>query len=293
MKYDEAYQYGKKILEESLKTVSDDTALCGGSDAARDAKLLLEYVCHTTGADLYARPERPLSTQEETLYKEVIEKRSEHIPYAYITGETEFMGLPFQVNDDVLIPRQDTETLVEECMPHLHDGMTFMDLCTGSGCIALSLLRYSNYTTCVATDLSEAALHVAERNARQLLLSDRIRFVKTDLFPKREEIAQGGVDLIVSNPPYIKSDVIATLQEEVRDHEPVTALDGGADGMDFYRRIAERAPEYLCRGGILLVEIGYDQGESVPALFQHAGFKNVLMIRDLANNARVVSGVYF
>ena len=282
MNYNEAYQYGDETLQAS-----------GIEDAAQEALLLLEHICHTKRSDLYAHPDKELRAEESDAYQAVLAQRALHLPYAQITGNCAFMGLNFFVNEHVLIPRPDTECLVEECMPQLHDGMTFMDLCTGSACIALSLLHYSNHTRCVATDLSEEALSVATRNAQELELTDRIEFIKTDLFPERQLVPEKGLDLIVSNPPYIESDVIATLMPEVREHEPRMALDGGADGLDFYRRIVEKAPNYLARGGMLLVEIGYDQGESVPALFTQAGFKNVKMIRDLAGNARVVSGVYF
>ena len=196
------------------------------------------------------------------------------------------MGLKFKVTPDVLIPRQDTETLVEEVMRNLHDGMHILDMCTGSGCILLSLLRYSNDCVGVGCDLSEKALRVARENARELSLE--VEFVQSDLF----ENVCGKYEIIVSNPPYIPSGEISTLMEEVKDHDPLLALDGREDGLYFYREIIKKAGQYLHPGGMLFLEIGCSQAEDVCRYMKEADYKEVAVCKDLAGLDRVVSGVY-
>ena len=246
MNYRELYETGKERLEKA-----------GIQEAALDARLLLEEVCRTDRNTLLVHGDRPVTEAEEKQFLAFTERRSTHEPLQQITGWQEFMGLRFSVTEDVLVPRQDTETLVEEVMRYLRDGMAILDVCTGSGCILLSLLRYSNGCRGVGCDISEKALAVARENAEELGLS--AEFIQSDLF----ENIEGKFEYIVSNPPYIRKDVLPTLMEEVRDHEPVIALDGGVDGLDFYRRIIRKAPDHLCPGGMLFFEIGYDQGEAV------------------------------
>ncbi|MBR0093295.1 MAG: peptide chain release factor N(5)-glutamine methyltransferase, partial [Lachnospiraceae bacterium] len=196
------------------------------------------------------------------------------------------------VNQHVLIPRQDTETLVEEAMPLLHSGMHFLDLCTGSGCVAISLLTYSLGTVADATDISAEALEVAEDNAFTLGFCERIRLMQCDLYPPLAKKPEKGYDLIIANPPYIREEEIAHLMPEVRDHEPHIALSGGRDGLDFYRRILKSAGDYLARGAMLLTEVGYDQAQTVSAMFTEAGFVDVRMHKDLNGILRVVSGIF-
>ena len=195
------------------------------------------------------------------------------------------MGLDFVVNENVLIPRQDTETLVEEVMKQLHDGFRILDLCTGSGCILLSLLHYSNGCTGVGADISEAALAVARENAGRLGETSAV-FVRGDLF----ENITGQFEIIVSNPPYIRTGTIETLMDEVRLYEPRLALDGHEDGLYFYRRIISEGKRHLCGGGMLFLEIGYDQREDVMRLMEEAGYRDVAAARDLAGLDRVVYG---
>ena len=252
MEYRSLYALGKEKL-----------AAAGIPEADLDARLLLEYVCHTSRNDLLVHGDREVAETEQQAYEQLLAKRAEHIPLQQLTGEQEFMGLTFSVNEHVLIPRQDTEVLVEEVMKNLHDGFRILDLCTGSGCILLSLLHYSNDCSGVGADLSEG-----------------------DLFAPVE----GKFEIIVSNPPYICSDVIPTLMEEVREHEPMQALDGGADGLDFYRKIIQGAKEHLCGGGQLFFEIGYDQGEAVQRLMEQAGYREVECVQDFAGLDRVVFG---
>ena len=275
MNYRELYDTGKDRLEKA-----------GIQEAALDARLLLEEVCRTDRNTLLVHGDRPVTEDEEKKYLAFVERRSVHEPLQQITGWQEFMGLRFRVTEDVLVPRQDTETLVEEVMRYLRDGMEILDVCTGSGCILLSLLRYSNGCRGVGCDISEKALAVARENAEKLGLS--AEFIQSDLF----ESIEGKFEYIVSNPPYIRKDVIPTLMEEVKDHEPLIALDGGVDGLDFYRRITGEATEHLYPGGMLFFEIGYDQGEAVKMLMEEEGYEEVTVSQDLAGLDRVVYGTF-
>ncbi len=283
MTYRALYEYGRQRLAEA-----------GVGEAALDARLLLEYVCHSDRNELILYADRERSSMEEQFYKLVIDKRASRIPLQHITGEQEFMGLPFQVNEHVLIPRQDTELLVEEAMRHLGDGMRILDLCTGSGCILLSLLKYSNECEGIGIDISAEALEKAQENAQRLDI-DAV-FLAGDLFEPladfvSERTSDRLFDMIVSNPPYIETAVIDTLMPEVREHEPFGALDGGEDGLQFYRRIVAQAPAHLRRGAVLLFEIGCGQGEAVIQLMQEAGFAEVKVLQDYAGLDRVVYGI--
>lgn len=273
MTYRELYNYGVEKL-----------SAVGIEEAALDARLLLEYICHTDRNALLVYGDSQRNAMEEEFYKAVIAKRAERIPLQHITGEQEFMGLTFRVNEHTLIPRQDTEILVEEAMLQLHDGMRILDMCTGSGCILLSLLKYSNECEGVGIDISEPALTVAKENATRLGL--KAEFLQSDLFEK----VQGKFDLLVSNPPYIATKEIETLMPEVREHEPMQALDGMEDGLYFYKKIVEKSTDYLYNGAGLLFEIGYDQGEAVSELMRKKGFQEVKVVKDYAGLDRVVVG---
>lgn len=273
--YGSIYKYGCEALKEA-----------GVSETALDARLLLEYVCHTDRNTLLVHPERELSETEYEDYLALIEKRSKRIPLQHLTGQQEFMGLTFHVNEHVLIPRQDTEILVEEAMKYLHDGMRILDMCTGSACILLSLLHYSNDCSGLGVDLSKDALLVAKENADRLGLSVRAEFVQSDLFSE----VKGRFDLIVSNPPYIASEQVEQLMPEVKDYEPRMALDGSEDGLLFYKKIVAESVKYLQPGGYLLFEIGCDQGQAVSELMTDAGYKEVEVVKDYAGLDRVVCG---
>ena len=279
-------QYGK-LYEEGTRILAD--AGIEEREAKLDARFLLEHVCGTTLQTLLLNKERPVSAEEEGAYRELIAQRRERVPLSYITGKRDFMGLTFEVTRDVLIPEQDTENLAEEIMRHLCGGERILDLCTGSGCILLSLLSYSNGTTGVGTDLSGKALSIAERNAERLGLLERTAWRQGDLF----EAVSGDekFDLIVSNPPYIKSEVIPSLAAEVSVYEPRLALDGGEDGLYFYRKIIPGSVSRLVTGGMLFLEIGSDQAEAVSALMRDAGFYEVRTIRDYGGNDRIVCGI--
>lgn len=251
------------------------------ADADIDAWYLLELVTGMSRASYFLEKYNRPSDEEIRKYEELLEKRISHIPLQHITGRQEFMGIDFIVSEDVLCPRQDTETLVESVLEYT-SGRKVLDVCTGSGCIAVALMKIGNAACCDAVDLSEAALDIAKQNAE---LNDvSINFIKSDMFEKID----GKYDIIVSNPPYIRPDVIETLMPEVREHEPLMALDGGSDGLDFYRIIAAQSKEHLEENGILAVEIGYDQWEDVSELFRQNGFRDIVRIKDLSQNDRVV-----
>ncbi len=266
----------------------------GIEEAALDARLLLEYVCGTDRNTLLAHGERGVSEKEYERYATLIAERGGHTPLQHLTGEQEFMGLTFVVNEKVLVPRQDTEVLVEEVLRNLHDGMRILDMCTGSGCILLSLLQYSNDCTGTGVDVSAEALAVAWENYRRLQGQRpemNAYFIESDLFagiPKGEQY-----EIIVSNPPYIRTDVIETLMPEVREHEPLLALDGRGDGLYFYREITHQAGGYLSRGGMLFYEIGYDQAEEVCGIMKEEGFQEIEVVKDFAGLDRVVYGNWF
>ncbi|MCI9229676.1 MAG: peptide chain release factor N(5)-glutamine methyltransferase [Lachnospiraceae bacterium] len=303
MTYGELYRRGRDALEAA-----------GVPEAELDARLLLEWVCGTDRNDLLAHGDRERSAGEQEEYERLIAGRKGRIPLQHLTGVQAFMGLEFAVDGHVLVPRQDTEVLVEEALRNLHDGMRILDMCTGSGCILISLLHYSNDCRGVGADISGEALAVARGNAERLLGASacawmrdgtevldgcgaddppcaedrqgRISLIESDLFDGIE----GRFDIIVSNPPYIRSGEIPGLMPEVREHEPVLALDGGEDGLDFYRRILEGCRAHLCGGGMLFLEIGYDQGEAVSGLLAEAGFLEVAVVKDYAGLDRVVCG---
>lgn len=277
MTYRESYEKGKSTLAEA-----------GIGEAELDARLLLEYVCSTSRSDLLAHGDREVEASKEEEYLSMIRQRAWRIPLQYLTGVQDFMGMEFMVNGHVLIPRQDTEILVEEALRELRDGMAILDMCTGSGCILISLLRYSNDCTGLGADISPEALAVARENARRLLQPEKqVRFVESDLFAA----VDGMYDMVISNPPYIPSGVIGTLMPEVRDHEPLGALDGSGDGLFFYRRITEECKKHLRPGGMLFYEIGYDQGETVAGILEREGFGGIRVTKDYGGLDRVVSGV--
>ncbi|MCD8398767.1 MAG: peptide chain release factor N(5)-glutamine methyltransferase [Lachnospiraceae bacterium] len=344
-------------------------ASCQIEDAAVDAWYLLEYVTGVSRAMYLAERDKKLSEEQRDAYAALVNKRGAHIPLQHLTGEQEFMGLPFLVSEAVLIPRQDTETLVELALDKIKaalcsgvlprgihverdsgargektgtrrgsdtprgekDRYRVLDLCTGSGCIAVSIAKLceqmwgkksgnlgksgkdqepcESWLEVCASDLSEDALEIARENARRL--GADVRFFQSDLFAQipmpvdcenrsvstdsriGENASGVEFDLIVSNPPYIRTQVIEKLSEEVRLHEPRLALDGGNDGLEFYRRIVCESRAYLRSGGWLLLEIGYDQGEDVAKLLRQSGFSQVRISKDLAGNDRVVEGVYY
>lgn len=253
-------------------------------EASVDAWYLMEHVCGMNRTQYLMRMREPMPEADYVRYQSVLAERAGHVPLQHITGEQEFMGMPFRVSDKVLIPRQDTEILVEETLKVVKPGMHVLDLCTGSGCILISLLRLCPGLAGTGTDVSPEALAVAEENARRLDV--KADLIESDLF----ERIHGMFDVIVSNPPYIPTGVIGQLMAEVRLHDPMLALDGKKDGLYFYRRIVQECDLYLKRGGWLLFEIGHDQGEQVTAIMRAHHFTGVRVVRDLAGLDRVVLG---
>lgn len=231
-------------------------------------------------------------TEAGGTYLSVIDRRAAHVPLQYLTHEQNFCGADIYVDERVLIPRQDTEVLVAAALDlaaMLDGAPALLDLCTGSGCIPIALSRLGDFSSITAADLSADALEVAKMNAEQN--GAEIRFVQSDLFDafrKKAEAAER-FDLITCNPPYIRSGDMAGLQPEVRDNEPAMALDGGEDGLDFYRRLAEEAGQFLNPGGCVCFEIGFDQAADVSALLENAGFQEVRVLKDLAGLDRVVT----
>lgn len=274
MTYRETVNLGEKVL-----------SMADIAEAKTDAWLLLEMVCKIDRSFYYLHMAEEMPEEQMSEYQIALRKRAEHVPLQYIVGETEFMGLKFKVNSSVLIPRQDTETLVEEALKVVRPGMRVLDLCTGSGCVIVSILHNVSDVEGYAVDISKQALNVAKENAR---LNDvPVLFEHSDLF---DHVA-GTFDVIVSNPPYICTDEIAKLMPEVRDFEPMEALDGKEDGLYFYRKIIGQCKQYLNPEGHLLFEIGYDQGQKVSALMREIGFHDVQVIKDLARKDRVVTGM--
>lgn len=264
----------------------------GIEEFSLDAWYLLEYVTGVSKAMYFAEPERAVSEENADRYIDCIRRRAAHIPLQHITGEQEFMGYPFCVNEHVLIPRQDTEILVEEAIQVMRPKMNVLDMCTGSGCIVLSILKmcrekyYMTDLQGIGADVSEEALKVARENGRRLGVP--VTWIQSDLFAKIPE--EEKYDVIVSNPPYIETAVIDTLQEEVRLHDPYIALDGKEDGLYFYRRIISEAGKYLKTQGKLMFEIGCDQAEAVEELMKNAGYEQITVKKDLAGLDRVVYG---
>lgn len=263
-------------------------------DAGIDARLLLEAVCQTDQNYLLLHGDEEITPQQEEDYQSLLQMRAGHKPLQYILGVQYFMGYTFHVNEAVLIPRQETEILVELVGQLLMPGMHILDMCTGSGCILISLLRRAkeqwgknqkeDVLLGTGVDISAAALAVARENAQ--LNQVTAQFVESDLFDQ----VPGKFHLIVSNPPYIERDVLPTLMPEVREYEPIGALDGGESGLDFYDKIIAQAPEHLENHGILCFEIGYNQGEAVAARMMEAGFEKVQVLKDYAGLDRVVFG---
>ena len=271
----------KQALEKGIKILEAERII----DARIDAWYLLSYVSQLTKAKYFLVQNDEIDELTLFKYKEALLKRAEHVPLQHITGEQEFMGINFWVNEHVLIPRQDTETLVEEALKVTPSGSHVLDLCTGSGCVIISLVVLGQGITGAGIDISDEAIAVARDNGNRLA-PGRIDFIKGNLWNP----VLGKYNTIVSNPPYIPTEDIKGLAEEVKDHEPLIALDGAEDGLFFYRQIVGHAAEYLASDGWLLVEIGFDQGPDVYALFVENGFKDVEVIKDLAGNNRVVKG---
>ena len=283
----------KEVLEDGIQLL--ETAAI--EEARLDAWLLLEYTADITRAWYYAHMDDGLDAKTEERYRTLCTKRAQHIPLQHITGRAYFMGYEFCVDERVLVPRQDTEVLVEEAISRMRnlEKPQILDMCTGSGCILLSLLLERQDACGTGVDVSPEALEVAKKNAGILKVENRADFVESDLFSAPYFCEKGGkdsgkYDILISNPPYIATEEIETLMEEVRLHDPRKALDGMEDGLYFYRKITAEAGRYLKPGGWLLYEIGCTQGEAVSTMMKAAGFTGVQIVKDLPGLDRVVLG---
>ena len=261
----------------------------GVPEPAIDARYLVEFVSGFSEAEYLLKRDEEIPDEQLARLDALAARRRKREPLQYIIGSQEFMGLPFICTKDCLIPRQDTEILVERAMKAIGDrggDARVLDVCTGSGCIIISLAVLCGLKNAQGMDISEAALDVARRNATEN--NANVTFTCSDLF----EAATGQYDVITANPPYIDTGLIHGLIPEIWEYEPMLALDGGEDGLFFYRKITEQAPKYLKAGGWLLFEIGDTQGEAVAGLMRERGFKDVSVHKDLAGMHRVVEGRY-
>lgn len=281
------------LLNELWQWGADKLARAEVTDAKWQSELLLREVLGLSRAKFMAYPELAVTQNDAERFREAIRKRSLGVPVQYILGKQEFYGRDFAVSPAVLIPRPETELLIEVVLskvgPQDLSKVRILDLCTGSGCIGLTLAAELKQATVMLTDISEAALNVARDNGARLGVLDRVVFKQGDLF---EAVGNEVFDVVVSNPPYIETLTIAQLSADVQN-EPIGALDGGPDGLEFYRRIAQGHSRHLAVGGFVAVEIGHGQGAAVMELFCRAGLKQVSLIRDLALLERVVTGVFF
>lgn len=268
-------------LKEALAKAVDKLQQMEVPDADIDAWYLLSYVTGLDRAAFFLHGDEPMAEPDMIRYRDLVTKRGERIPLQHLTGEQEFMGLDFHVNEHVLIPRQDTECLVERVLPYV-DGKRVLDVCTGSGCIAIAIAKLGKPFIVHGVDISEEALAVARQNATELNAS--VELFAGDLMTKMD----GQYDVIVSNPPYIPPSVIEGLMPEVRLHEPMLALDGGQDGLEFYRKIARQAVARLAPNGRLFLEIGCEQAAAVAEILQKQGYREVQVFQDLAGKDRIV-----
>lgn len=288
------------IMKELLKIGESALEKAGCMDPRIDAELIMRFLMNLNRQQLFLKYPSIIDEKTCESYFKLIDVRAGGTPVQYITGEQEFMGISFKVNENVLIPRQDTETLVEEIINDIktvpgrkkvpRGGWQILDLCCGSGAIGVSLCKLLSDAKVTASDVSGKAVDVARENARNADVSKLMKFAEGDLFqPLRKGIGAAKFHVIASNPPYIKSEIIPTLQREIVEHEPMSALDGGEDGLVFYRRILAEAPDYLRPEGRLYLEIGHDQGEAVCRLAEDSGlFEDVTLVKDLAGHDRVV-----
>ena len=273
-----------------VKWATDDFRSRGIENPRLDAELVVAHALHIDRMRVILDAARELEGEELRMLRELVKRRRGREPIAYLRGEREFYGLKFRVDKRVLIPRPDTETLVDVALArtrHISLSMRLLDLCTGSGCVAVSMARQRPTSKVTASDLSADALAVARDNAYRLGAYN-VAFVEGDLFAN----VKGRFDIVTANPPYIPSGDIAGLMADVRDFEPRLALDGGDDGLDLVRRIAEEAPRYLVPGGVIALEIGAGEADATRGILEKAGFLEIEIARDLARIERVVSGVY-
>lgn len=274
--------------KEAVRLGEERLSAAGAPDAGYDAFCLFSLASGITRTVYYMDCNRIWSGEEEKeRYWRLIKEREKRVPLQYITGVQQFMGLDFHVTPVVMIPRQDTETLVEYALERLSPGDKALDVCTGSGCVGISLARLGSVDV-QCTDISGEALAVARENGRRLGCGG-IMWIQGELL---EHVTERNFDMILSNPPYIATEAIDGLMPEVREYEPRLALDGKKDGLYFYRRLAAECGHFLKPGGLICLEIGYDQGKAVKELLAAAGWKQLSVVKDAAGLDRVVSAVW-
>ncbi len=269
----------KDALEEGTKYLIEHNIDNGKVDAWH----LFSHLININRADYFLHSGKEISNLQYNQYMDLIKKRADNLPLQYIIGYQDFMGLKIKVNKDVLIPRLDTEVLVEEILK-VSKGKDVLDLCTGSGCIIISLMKYGSINSGIGADISKNALAIARENATINWLD--VNFVESDLFSNVED----KFDIIVSNPPYIPKNDISGLSKEVRDHEPHLALDGKEDGLYYYRQIAKELKEYLRPKGFVFFEIGYNQAEALTKILEAKGIEEIEVLKDLAGLDRIIKG---
>lgn len=276
------------VIKEIIAETTDVLKRHNNENPVFEAHLIVRTILKLSPIDMLLKKSCEISDDDIDKIQLIVNRRLFGEPLQYILGTQEFMGLEFEVNPSVLIPRQDTEILVEYVLEHFAGKpISVLDLCSGSGCIAISVAHFNKNALVTGLDISSEAVKTAEQNAKALNVSDRVLFKKCDIFAMD---FYGKFDLIVSNPPYIESEVIPTLSPTVKNFEPICALDGGADGLDFYNHIVNISPKYLNKGGMLAFEIGYNQKEAVSALMS-ASFSDITAKKDFGENYRVISGI--
>src|SRR3972149_3144061 len=277
---------------EALRAVFAELSGRGVPEARTEAELMFMHVLGARRHELFLDAMRELSKDEEKALEAAVRRRLEREPSQYIFGEACFRGLELKVTRDVLIPRPETELLVEEAVKEagrLKGETIIIDRCTGSGCIAVAAAREIPGSRVFAADISAAALDVARENARRAGAADRIRFFQGDLFAPLPDELRGRVNMLLSNPPYVADGEIKTLEPEVKDFEPIAALSGGPDGLAFIRKILFEAPEFLSPGGLLLMEMGYDQAKEARALGEGTGaYESIEIIKDYGKIERIL-----
>lgn len=280
---------GMTTLVKTWKAAQARLKAAGVDSPAIDARLLLEAAAGVSRLDILTDPYRELTAEQSATYDGWIARRLNREPVARILGRRAFWKILLNLTPDVLVPRPDTETVVETALAAFPEGMAFdvLDMGVGSGAILLAILAERPAGKGLGTDISEEAIAVARDNAANLGLADRAAFLRTGW---ADGLADAGFDLVVSNPPYIRSEEIETLDPEVREHDPRLALDGGPDGLDAYRALVPETLRVLKPMGVFVVETGWDQAEAVKALFAEAGFENLAVVQDLGARDRVVTG---
>ena len=284
-----------KTVAKSLRWAEGYLAQRGVPCPYVDAEYILAHILGCQRQDLLIYPDRVVKEDEAAQFNACIERRGRREPLQYIIGEVGFRGLLFKVNRDVLIPRPETELLVDEVVKSVtKKDVTILDLCTGSGCIAVCIARELIDSKVYAVDISEGALAAARENAARHGVGERITFLSGDLFSAISSLnLKGMIDVIVSNPPYVSSEEMQELQPEIRDYEPASALYGGKDGLDFYRRIIHDSPYYLAAGGYILMEMGYGQAGRIKELIESENkFINIEITKDMAGIGRTISARY-